>query len=133
MASGVSCFMSPPPDPRRTTSFSRAITSKRLSPTTRATTRWKELVPTSMAARVVGDTTGASSDATGRHPVHDALAERRHPIEHGAHLVRVVASLAGAEAQERDDALVEIAGGQEQRLVLVALGFGQRAASPRPR
>ena len=115
MAAGVRSFMSPPPEPRRTMSFSRAITSKRASPTTRATTRWKELVPTSMAARVVGVVvTRRSSDPAGRHAVDDALAERRHPVEHGADLVGLVALLAGAEAQEGDDALVEVAGRQEQ-------------------
>src|SRR5215213_5473428 len=129
MDSGVSTFMSPPPDPRRTISFSRAITSKRAFPTTRATTRWKELVPTSMAASVVG-ATASSSDATGLHTVHDALAERRHPVEHGAHLVDAVAAFARTEAEEGDDALVEVTGRQGDLAIGIAL-LGERA--PRPR
>src|SRR5215216_5130744 len=61
-ASGDSSFMSPPPCPRRTTSFSRVSVSKRSAPTARATTRWKLFVPMSSAAR-----TGASpsSEADG--------------------------------------------------------------------
>jgi len=54
MAAADSRFMSPPPEPRRTISFSRVMTSKRPSPATRATTMWIELVPTSMAASVRG-------------------------------------------------------------------------------
>ena len=46
-----SCFMSPPPWPRRTVSFSRVTISYPLS-SRRATTRWKLLVPMSSAARV---------------------------------------------------------------------------------
>jgi hypothetical protein len=58
IASSESSFMSPELEPRRTISFSRAITSKagpvnspatETSPT-RATTMWNELVPISMAA-----------------------------------------------------------------------------------
>ena len=62
MASAASTFMSPPPDPRRTISFSLPTTSNRSSPATRATTRWKEFVPTSIAARV-SPTTGHGSGA----------------------------------------------------------------------
>ena len=51
MASGASSFMSPPLEPRRTASFSSAITSKWPSSSKRATTRWMELVPMSTAAR----------------------------------------------------------------------------------
>ena len=58
MASGVRRFMSPEPDPRRTISFSRAMTSKAgpagpstpSTSSTRATTMWNEFVPMSMAA-----------------------------------------------------------------------------------
>src|SRR5437763_12138728 len=50
MASGAKRFMSPEPDPSRTTSFSRSMTSNRLFPVGRAMTRWNELVPMSMAA-----------------------------------------------------------------------------------
>ena len=50
MASAAISFMSPPPWPRRTTSFSRVSVSKRSPPTGRATTRWKLLVPMSSAA-----------------------------------------------------------------------------------
>ncbi len=50
MASAWSSFMSPDPDPSRTTSLSRARISKRLLPVGRATTRWKLLVPMSIAA-----------------------------------------------------------------------------------
>ncbi len=51
MASGASSFMSPPPEPSRTVSFSSAMTSKWPTSSKRATTRWIELVPMSMAAR----------------------------------------------------------------------------------
>ena len=49
MASSESSFISPPPWPRRTTSFSRVTTSKPPG-TGLATTRWKLLVPISNAA-----------------------------------------------------------------------------------
>ena len=52
IASGLICFISPPPWPRRTMSFWRVSTSKPSSPTRRATTRWNELVPMSRAASV---------------------------------------------------------------------------------
>ena len=51
MASGSSSFMSPEPEPSRTISFSRAITSKLVPSPNRATTRWIEFVPMSIAAR----------------------------------------------------------------------------------
>src|SRR5829696_829911 len=53
MASGASSFMSPPPWPRRTTSFSRVNVSKRSPPTGRASTRWKLFVPMSRAPSTV--------------------------------------------------------------------------------
>ena len=55
-----SSFMSPPPWPRRTTSFSRVSVSKRSPPTGRATTRWKLFVPMSSAA-----STGPSTCSSG--------------------------------------------------------------------
>ena len=51
IASGAISFMSVPPWPRRTTSFSRLTISKPSSPVRRATTMWKLLVPRSRAAR----------------------------------------------------------------------------------
>ncbi len=57
-ASSPRRFMSPPPWPSRTVSFSRVTTSKlvvsRSPPCTRATTRWKLFVPRSSAATTPG-------------------------------------------------------------------------------
>src|SRR5882724_5297544 len=67
MASGWSSFMSPDPVPSRTTSLSRARISNRLFPVGRATTRWKLLVPMSIAA--TGTATWGACDTTrGRLP-----------------------------------------------------------------
>ena len=65
MASADISFMSPPPRPSRTTSFSLVRVSKRSPPTGRATTRWKLFVPMSSAAEHVP-------------PVGGARLERRH-------------------------------------------------------
>ena len=67
MASACSSFMSPDPVPRRTTSLSRARISNRLLPVGRATTRWKLLVPMSIAATGVA-TWGASDSTEPRYP-----------------------------------------------------------------
>ena len=77
MASGASSFMSPPPRPRRTISFSCVRTSKARSPSTRATTRWNELVPTSMAASVSAPSVGRSGAAGERGGERRAVGTRR--------------------------------------------------------
>src|SRR5688572_16239766 len=64
MASGWSSFMSPDPGPSLTTSLSRARISNRLLPVGRATTRWKLLVPMSMAA--TGMAASGASDTIDR-------------------------------------------------------------------
>src|SRR5439155_18465622 len=71
---GWSSFMSPDPVPSRTTSLSRARISKRLFPVGRATTRWKLLVPMSIAATGVaasgaGDTTAAEVSLANRRAI----------------------------------------------------------------
>ncbi len=70
------CFMSPPPDPRRTISFSRSRTSKPCNPFTLATTRWSELVPMSTAARTSGGLVIDASTAAGRPRLATLTAER---------------------------------------------------------
>ena len=65
IASGDSSDMSVAPEPSRTISFSRAITSNRSPSTTRATTRWNELVPRSTAAMVSGSLTPAGPAVAG--------------------------------------------------------------------
>ena len=74
MASGSSCFMSPPPWPRRTVTFSRSITSKRAPCLIFAITRWKLLVPTSIAAST-GSVTEPSSQPVRTKP--QALRDKR--------------------------------------------------------
>ena len=76
--------MSPDPEPSRTTSFSRARISKRLFPVGRATTRWKLLVPMSMAATGVAGW-GESDTTRSRYPPvrepHSRRQDHRHRAE----------------------------------------------------
>ena len=72
-----------------------------------------------------------SSDPARRHAVDDALAERRDPVEHRSRL-GLVTLLAGAEAEEGDDTLVEIAGRQVELAILITLRRREGAAGPRP-
>src|SRR5882724_12832033 len=83
--------MSPEPDPRRTTSFSRSMISKRLLPVGRAISRWIEFVPMSMAAS--GSSKGSARATRSRLTAH-ALGTRdreevvmrraRHLVDRGA-------------------------------------------------
>ena len=63
MASSASRCMSPEPDPSRTISFSVASTSKWPSGSMRATIRWNEFVPRSMAAATVESARRACNDS----------------------------------------------------------------------
>src|SRR5690349_20339501 len=99
IASGASTFMSPEPEPSRTTSFSRSITSKRPLPAGRAITMWNELVPRSIAAtgmsegaatvmsvrdRQVGGGERAGRELLAHHAARDAaqgvVHRRRHAV-----------------------------------------------------
>ena len=117
MASGDSSFMSPPPWPRRTTSFSRVSVSKRSPPTGRATTRWKLFVPMSRAASTgrstcsSGVVTMSASDLrrAGLQPVQHTFAEAGDLLEAAAERRR--RSTPSSPIDERGlDRLVEVAG-----------------------
>src|SRR5690606_12766495 len=72
IASGVSSFMSPPPEPRRTTSLARVSVSNPPPGAGRATTMWKLFVPMSKAARFMASPGSARRQVVG---LGDATAE----------------------------------------------------------
>src|SRR4051812_3501995 len=115
MASADISFMSPPPWPSRTTSFSLVSVSKRSPPTGRATTRWKLFVPMSRAASTgpstcsSGVVTMSASDLrrAGLQPVQHTLPEAGDLLETGAQ--DVVGRSLIADHQGGLDRLVEVA------------------------
>src|SRR5262249_5242774 len=127
IASGARRFMSPPPDPRRTISFSRVMTSKRASPVTRATTRWIELVPTSMAARA---RCRSSSEVAAVAALEDPAPERLDAFEHGAGLGGRVGLVTGAVPEEGDQAFVEVTGREGEAVLLLIVLAGEVAPGP---
>src|SRR5215213_1726233 len=115
MASLDISFMSPPPWPSRTTSFSLVKVSKRSPPTGRATTRWKLFVPMSSAASTGSSTcssgvvTMSASDLrrAGLQPAQHTLAEAGDLLETSAQ--DVVGRTLVTDHQCRLDRLVEVA------------------------
>src|SRR5215203_2916009 len=135
-ASGASSFMSPPPWPRRTTSFSRVNVSNRSPPTARATTRWKLFVPMSSAA-----STGGSPGFTASlpDPGEAGVESIEHTLAEGGDLLEaaaqdVVGRRVVADDERGLDRLVQVAGLDAGRAVVTGDGVvREQRRGPRAR